>query len=171
MSEIFSARKKLLSVDGDVEAGAVVPARLRLFDHPFDGDGMIARFSFDGQTVRYRNTAPELVRKGVGFVPQTENVFPRLTIEENLQMGLFNDPKRFGERFDRHQRKRALADPGGAKNAQTRTERRRGPCKRQRARAQEPRYAHYTLPHLQHFAMRSGQRQPGTNARLQAFLG
>ncbi len=25
------------------------------YDHPFDGDGMIAKFRFDGQTVRYRN--------------------------------------------------------------------------------------------------------------------
>jgi branched-chain amino acid transport system ATP-binding protein len=44
--------------------------------------------------------AHELVAKGVGFVPQTNNVFPRLTIEENLQMGLYHDPKRFSERFD-----------------------------------------------------------------------
>ncbi len=44
--------------------------------------------------------AHELVAQGVGFVPQTNNVFPRLTIEENLQMGLFRDPKRFSERFD-----------------------------------------------------------------------
>jgi branched-chain amino acid transport system ATP-binding protein len=44
--------------------------------------------------------AHELVAKGVGFVPQTNNVFPRLTIEENLQMGLFRDPKRYSERFD-----------------------------------------------------------------------
>ncbi|MCL9817407.1 ABC transporter ATP-binding protein [Natronocalculus amylovorans] len=29
----------------------------------------------------------DLVRKGVGYVPQTENVFPSLTIEENLRMG------------------------------------------------------------------------------------
>nr|WP_252699320.1 ABC transporter ATP-binding protein [Natronosalvus vescus] len=29
----------------------------------------------------------ELVRKGLGFVPQTENVFGSLTIEENLRMG------------------------------------------------------------------------------------
>ena len=43
--------------------------------------------------------AHELVSEGVGFVPQTNNVFPRLTIEENLQMGLFNEPKRFPERF------------------------------------------------------------------------
>jgi ABC-type branched-subunit amino acid transport system ATPase component len=43
--------------------------------------------------------AHALVRKGVGFVPQTENVFPSLTIEENLQMGTFQAPKRFAERF------------------------------------------------------------------------
>jgi branched-chain amino acid transport system ATP-binding protein len=44
--------------------------------------------------------AHQLVNLGVGYVPQTNNVFPRLTIEENLQMGLYNDPKRFDERFD-----------------------------------------------------------------------
>ncbi len=44
--------------------------------------------------------AHELVGQGVGFVPQTNNVFPRLTIEENLQMGLYHDPKRFPERFE-----------------------------------------------------------------------
>jgi branched-chain amino acid transport system ATP-binding protein len=44
--------------------------------------------------------AHQLVGMGVGFVPQTNNVFPRLTIEENLQMGLYNEPKQFGERFD-----------------------------------------------------------------------
>lgn len=44
--------------------------------------------------------ANKLVEKGVGFVPQTDNVFPSLTIEENLQMGLFQSPSRFAERFD-----------------------------------------------------------------------
>ena len=44
--------------------------------------------------------ADQLVRRGVGFVPQTENVFPTLTIEENLQMGLFQTPKLFPERFE-----------------------------------------------------------------------
>ena len=43
--------------------------------------------------------AHQLVARGVGFVPQTNNVFPRLTIEENLQMGLYHDPKKFPERF------------------------------------------------------------------------
>ena len=29
----------------------------------------------------------EIVREGVGYVPQVENVFPSLTIEENLEIG------------------------------------------------------------------------------------
>ena len=37
---------------------------------------------------------------GVGFVPQNNNVFPSLTIEENLQMGLFLRPKKVRERLD-----------------------------------------------------------------------
>ena len=41
-----------------------------------------------------------LVSKGVGFVPQTNNVFPSLTIEENLQMGLYQHPKAYAERLD-----------------------------------------------------------------------
>ncbi len=43
--------------------------------------------------------ADQLVRRGVGFVPQNNNVFPSLTIEENMQMGAFQDPKSFTERF------------------------------------------------------------------------
>jgi branched-chain amino acid transport system ATP-binding protein len=44
--------------------------------------------------------AHELVAQGVGYVPQTRNVFPSLTIEENLRMGIFLHPDRFDERFD-----------------------------------------------------------------------
>jgi branched-chain amino acid transport system ATP-binding protein len=44
--------------------------------------------------------ANKLVSKGVAFVPQTNNVFPSLTIEENLEMGVFQTPKRFNERFE-----------------------------------------------------------------------
>lgn len=44
--------------------------------------------------------ANELVAKGIGFVPQNNNVFPSLTIEENLQMGLFQNPKRYRERLE-----------------------------------------------------------------------
>ena len=31
----------------------------------------------------------EVVRKGVCYVPQTENIFPNLTVHENLEMGAF----------------------------------------------------------------------------------
>jgi branched-chain amino acid transport system ATP-binding protein len=44
--------------------------------------------------------AHKMVAKGVGYVPQTNNVFPRLTIEENLQMGLYQAPRKFKERFE-----------------------------------------------------------------------
>ena len=44
--------------------------------------------------------ADKLVAKGVGMVPQNNNVFPSLTIEENLQMGLFQNPKIFPERLE-----------------------------------------------------------------------
>ncbi|QNG18612.1 ABC transporter ATP-binding protein [Rhodococcus triatomae] len=40
-----------------------------------------------------------LVQKGVGYVPQTQNVFPSLTIEENLEMGIYLRPKKFAERY------------------------------------------------------------------------
>jgi branched-chain amino acid transport system ATP-binding protein len=44
--------------------------------------------------------AHALVSRGVGFVPQNNNVFPRLTVEENLAMGLYQQRKRFAERFE-----------------------------------------------------------------------
>ena len=44
--------------------------------------------------------ANKLVAKGVGFVPQTENVFPSLTIQENLEMGLYLKPKGLKERLE-----------------------------------------------------------------------
>src|SRR5690625_4123218 len=30
-----------------------------------------------------------IVRRGMSYVPQTDNVFPSLTVEENLEMGAF----------------------------------------------------------------------------------
>jgi branched-chain amino acid transport system ATP-binding protein len=44
--------------------------------------------------------ANKLVAKGVGFVPQTNNVFPSLTIQENLEMGMFQKPKGLKERLE-----------------------------------------------------------------------
>jgi len=53
----------------------------------------------DGESVAGLKS-DKLVSKGVGFVPQTNNVFPSLTIEENLQMGLYQAPKTYNERLE-----------------------------------------------------------------------
>ena len=42
----------------------------------------------------------ELVERGVAFVPQTRNVFPSLTVVENLEMGCYLKPKIFRSRYD-----------------------------------------------------------------------
>jgi len=44
--------------------------------------------------------ANKLVSKGVGFIPQTNNVFPSLSIEDNLQMGIFQQPAKYKERVE-----------------------------------------------------------------------
>ena len=55
-------------------------------------------------TVRLHGTditgqAPHrLVARGVAFVPQSNNVFPSLTVRENLEMGCFLVPKRADQR-------------------------------------------------------------------------
>jgi ABC-type branched-subunit amino acid transport system ATPase component len=51
------------------------------------------------------NLAPQhMVRKGVCYVPQSDNVFPSLTIQENLEMGAFirkdNHEKRLDEVYE-----------------------------------------------------------------------
>ena len=54
-------------------------------------------------TVNYRGeditgmTAHELVSRGIGYVPQNNNVFPSLTVSENLEMGVFLKPQTFKE--------------------------------------------------------------------------
>ncbi|MFD2341042.1 ABC transporter ATP-binding protein [Clavibacter tessellarius] len=43
--------------------------------------------------------ADKLVSRGVGMVPQNNNVFPTLTIDENLQMGVYQKPRMYKERL------------------------------------------------------------------------
>ena len=45
-------------------------------------------------------SAHELVERGIGYVPQRDNVFPSLTVEENLEMGAFLRPKTVRERIE-----------------------------------------------------------------------
>ncbi|MFO7776824.1 MAG: ABC transporter ATP-binding protein [Nitriliruptoraceae bacterium] len=41
----------------------------------------------------------ELVSMGVSYVPQTRNIFAALTIEENLEMGIYLRPRTWAERY------------------------------------------------------------------------
>ncbi|WP_341728149.1 ABC transporter ATP-binding protein [Brooklawnia sp.] len=43
----------------------------------------------------------KLVAAGVGFVPQTNNVFASLSITENLQMGIYQKPKQFKSQLEK----------------------------------------------------------------------
>lgn len=44
--------------------------------------------------------AHQLVSRGVGYVPQSKNVFPSLTVTENLEMGCYLKPSLFKSRFE-----------------------------------------------------------------------
>jgi len=46
---------------------------------------------FDGRAITH-DTPYERVRKGIGYVPQGREIFARLTVEENLRMGLAYKP-------------------------------------------------------------------------------
>ena len=45
-------------------------------------------------------SAHELVEEGIGYVPQRDNVFPSLSVEENLEMGAFLRPDTFNDRLE-----------------------------------------------------------------------
>ena len=46
-----------------------------------------------GETDLMRAPPYQRVRAGIGYVPQGREIFPRLTVEENLQMGLAIRPR------------------------------------------------------------------------------
>jgi branched-chain amino acid transport system ATP-binding protein len=51
-------------------------------------DRMAGEITFDGTDIS--GMEPErIIRKGVGYVPQTDNVFPPLSVRENLEMGAY----------------------------------------------------------------------------------
>jgi urea transport system ATP-binding protein len=51
------------------------------------------RVLLDGQDVT--RTSPDVrARRGIGYVPQGRDIFPRLTVLENLQVGLLANPNR-----------------------------------------------------------------------------
>ena len=54
---------------------------------------------FDGSPITDL-PAHTLVGRGIGYVPQRENVFASLTVDENLQMGLYLRPKDWDARYE-----------------------------------------------------------------------
>ena len=54
---------------------------------------------FEGDDIT-GHQAHQLVQRGVGFVPQTRNVFPSLTVKENLEMGTYLQPSRYDEQVE-----------------------------------------------------------------------
>ncbi|MFC4408495.1 ABC transporter ATP-binding protein [Haloarchaeobius iranensis] len=77
---------------------------------------------FEGTPIHELGTQ-EIIREGIAYVPQTENLFPRMTVRENLEMGayIFDDvpQDRLADVFDRfpileeRQRQRAGTMSGG----------------------------------------------------------
>jgi branched-chain amino acid transport system ATP-binding protein len=57
------------------------------------------RVTYRGEDVTGQR-ANTLVAKGIGYVPQINNVFPSLTVRENLEMGAYLRPSGVAERLD-----------------------------------------------------------------------
>lgn len=55
---------------------------------------------FDSQDIT-RLPTEQIVRQGICYVPQTENVFPSLTVHENLHMGAFIRDDDYSAQLDR----------------------------------------------------------------------
>ena len=62
-------------------------------------DARTGQISLKGQDITNRPT-DELVLRGLSYVPQVDNVFPSLTILENLEMGAFIREDGLAERVD-----------------------------------------------------------------------
>ena len=54
---------------------------------------------FEGEDIT-KLPPQQRVLKGMGFVPQTKNIFPSLTVQENLEMGAFIDQNNMNEMLE-----------------------------------------------------------------------
>ena len=57
------------------------------------------RVFYNGDDITGRK-AHSLVKRGIAYVPQNDNVFPSLTVRENLEMGCYLRPSNFSDRYD-----------------------------------------------------------------------
>jgi branched-chain amino acid transport system ATP-binding protein len=94
-ANLFAAKGELIGIIGPNGAGKSTLVK-SIFGMVKVREGEIKLNGEDITSLR----SNELVSRGVGFVPQTNNVFPSLTIEENLQMGLYQKPKTYAKRLE-----------------------------------------------------------------------
>ncbi|MGF1472996.1 MAG: ABC transporter ATP-binding protein [Rubrobacteraceae bacterium] len=93
--DVDVAAGELISVIGPNGAGKSTLIK-SLFGLVPIRDGSV---EFEGEDVTGALTH-RLVEAGIGYVPQTENIFPTLTVEENLEMGAYLKPKTIQERYE-----------------------------------------------------------------------
>ncbi|MEU0316206.1 ABC transporter ATP-binding protein [Nocardioides sp. NPDC006273] len=94
-SDLYCQRGELVGIIGPNGAGKSTLLKA-LFGLVKIHEGTV---KLEGEDITGKR-ADELVSRGIGFVPQNNNVFPSLTIEENLEMGCYQAPKKFAERFE-----------------------------------------------------------------------
>jgi ABC-type branched-subunit amino acid transport system ATPase component len=94
-ADLYCRENELVGIIGPNGAGKSTLLKA-LFGLVRIGSGAV---TLKGEDITNRR-ADALVTKGIGFVPQTNNVFPSLTIQENLEMGVFQRPKSFRKRFE-----------------------------------------------------------------------
>ena len=93
--DLYCQENELVGIIGPNGAGKSTLLKA-LFGLVRIGSGTV---SLKGEDITNRR-ADHLVSRGIGFVPQTNNVFPSLTIQENLEMGIYQRPKSFKKRFE-----------------------------------------------------------------------
>ncbi len=94
-ADLYCREHELVGIIGPNGAGKSTLLKA-LFGLVKVGSGTVR---LNGEDITNRR-ADALVTKGIGFEPQTTNVFPSLTIQENLEMGAFQRPKSFRKRFE-----------------------------------------------------------------------
>ncbi len=94
-ADLYCRENELVGIIGPNGAGKSTLLKA-LFGLVKIGTGTV---TLKGEDITNRR-ADHLVTKGIGFVPQTNNVFPSLTIQENLEMGVYQRPKSFRKRFE-----------------------------------------------------------------------
>ena len=94
-ADLYCLENELVGIIGPNGAGKSTLLKA-LFGLVKIGSGTV---KLKGEDITNRR-ADHLVSRGIGFVPQTNNVFPSLTIQENLEMGVFQRPKSFRTRFE-----------------------------------------------------------------------